>query len=190
MTTGFDLSGTTCSTRAATSAGGTRVALARWPAFHSCCSRVSSSAAPASISCCASSGVISRTGLALICTVPRNSVLGCVAQRLERQHCALHSRRADLDAQVVEHVLAAHVRDLIKRLALDLVGQHARRGLADRAAATGECHLLDSALVVDAEHQRDPVATQRVCALLGGRGLLEDAEVMRVSVVLENLVAV
>src|SRR6478672_11841094 len=154
MTTGLALSGTMSSTRAATSMGGSSVAPARWPAFHSCCSRVSSNAAPLSISSCASSGEISRT-LGLIVHLPFDAIARCFAQRLEREHRALQPRRADLDAEVIEHVLATHVRDLIEGLALDLVGQHARRGLADGAATAGEGHVLDRALIVDAQHQRD-----------------------------------
>src|SRR5665647_223693 len=111
MTTGWRLSGTMSRTRAATSTGGSRVAPARCPARHSCCSRVSSSAAPLSISSWAWAGEISWTGSALIALGPGHSVLGGVAERVERQHRALHPCRADLDAKVVEDILAAHVRD-------------------------------------------------------------------------------
>src|SRR5665811_2076068 len=150
MTTGRLLSGTTSPTRAATSAGGSSVAPFRWPARHSCGSRVSSSAAPLSISLCASSGRTSRTGLALISrALPCNAVLDRLAQGFERKHRALHSGRADLDAQVVEHVFAPELRDLGQRLALDLVGQHARRRLADRTAAAGERYVLDCPVFTD-----------------------------------------
>src|SRR5918994_3495319 len=127
MTTGCDLSGTTLSTRPATSMGGSSVAPARYPARHSCSSRVSSSAAPWAMSSAASWGETSRAGGLLIGGLPGDAVLDRVAQRLEREHGALHARRADLDAEVVENVLTAHLRDLGQRLALDLVGEHARR---------------------------------------------------------------
>ena len=75
------------------------------------------------------------------------------------------------------------------RLALDLVGQEGGAGLADRAATTGEPDAIDDP-VLDAEHQRDPVAAQRVGALVGGVGILDDPEVVGPPVVLEDVVAV
>ena len=80
-------------------------------------------------------------------------------------------------------------RDLRERLALDLVGQQAGAGLADRAAAAGEPDPVDDA-VLHAEHQRDAVATERVRALVGGVGILDDPEVVGPPVVLEDVVAV
>ena len=77
----------------------------------------------------------------------------------------------------------------VERLALDLVGQEAGAGLADGAATAGEPDAIDDA-VLDAEHQRDPVATQRVGALVRGVGVLDDPEVVGPPIVLEDVVAV
>ena len=44
--------------------------------------------------------------------------------------------------------------------------------------------------VLDAEHQRDPVAAQRVGALVRRVGILDDPEVVGLSIVLEDVVAV
>ncbi len=84
---------------------------------------------------------------------------------------------------------ARNAGHLVERLALDLVGQEARAGLADRAAPAGEPDPVDDA-VLDAEHQRDPVAAERVGALVGGVGVLDDPEVVGPPVVLEDVVAV
>ena len=105
------------------------------------------------------------------------------------EHRALEARRADVDAEEVEQVVGADGRDLVDGLALDLVGQEARAGLADGAAAAGERDAIHDA-VLDAEHQRDPVAAQRVGALVGRIGVLDDPEVVGPSVVLEDVVAV
>ena len=56
-------------------------------------------------------------------------------ERLEREQRALHARRADLDAQHLEHVARGDAGGGINGLALDLIGQQRGRGLADRAAA-------------------------------------------------------
>ena len=44
--------------------------------------------------------------------------------------------------------------------------------------------------VLDPEHQRDPVAAQRVGALVRGVGILDDPEIVGPSIVLEDVVAV
>ena len=105
------------------------------------------------------------------------------------EHRALQAGGADLDAEQVEQVVRADARDLAERLALDLVGQEARARLADGAAAAGERDAVDDP-VRHAEHQRDPVAAQRVGALVGRVGVLDDPEVVGPSVVLEDVVAV
>ena len=105
------------------------------------------------------------------------------------EHRALEPRGADVDAEEVEQVVRADGRDLVHGLALDLVGQEARAGLADGAAATGEGDAVHDA-VLHAEHQRDPVAAQRVGALVGRVGVLDDPEVVGPPVVLEDVVAV
>src|SRR5207237_9440982 len=137
--------------RCATSTGGTRVAPVRWPERHSWSSRVSINAAPLAMSSWASAPPISRTGprargssrSAFMCLpLPIGAVVQGLAQRLEAQHRALHACRADLDPQVVQHVLLAKGRQLGEWLALDLVGQHAGASLADGAAAAGEGHVL------------------------------------------------
>ena len=119
----------------------------------------------------------------------RAQVAEDVLEAVVAEHRALQAGRADVDAEQVEQVVGADGRDLGQRLALDLVGQQRRAGLADRAAATGEPDPIDDA-VVDAEHQRDPVAAQRVGALVRGVGVLDDPEVVGPPVVLEDVVAV
>ena len=62
-------------------------------------------------------------------------------------------------------------------------------GLADGAAAAGEPDPIHDA-VGDPDHQRDPVAAQRVGALVRGVGVLDDPEVVGPPIVLEDVVAV
>ncbi len=80
--------------------------------------------------------------------------------------------------------------DVAQRLALDLVGQE-RLALAWLIAQPrpGEPDPVDDA-VGHPEHQRDAVAAQRVGALVGRVGILDDPEVMGSPVVLEDVVAV
>ena len=112
-----------------------------------------------------------------------------VLERVEREEGALQPSRADLDAEQVEQVLGSERLDLGDRLPLDLVGEERGARLADRAAAAGEGDLGDDP-VADPEHQRDPVAAERVRPLVLVRGRLEDPEVVGASVVLEDVVAV
>ena len=105
------------------------------------------------------------------------------------EHRALQPGRADVDAEEVEQVVRAERFDLGQRLALDLVGQERRGGLADRAAAAGEADALQDA-VLDPELQRDPVAAQGVAALVGRGRRVDDPEVVGPPVVLEDVVAV
>src|SRR5215213_6614577 len=109
--------------------GGISVAPARWPAFHSFTSRVSMSAAPESISCCASAGVISRTcsWSGIVCAPrPFDPAIERAAQRVERQQRALQPSWADLYSKVVENILPAELRDVAQRHSAYLVGEHAR----------------------------------------------------------------
>jgi hypothetical protein len=69
-----------------------------------------------------------------------------VLEAVVTQHRALQAGRADLDAEQVEQIVGAKVRDLGERLALDLVREEAGAGLADGAAATGEPDLGDDAV--------------------------------------------
>ena len=85
--------------------------------------------------------------------------------------------------------LGAHGRRGVDALALDLVGQQRRRGLADRAAAAGEPDAVDHA-AAHPQLERDPIAAQRVRALLRGRGVIQHPEVVGAPVVLEDVVAV
>src|SRR5204862_7009956 len=89
----------------------------------------------------------------------------------------------------VEQVVGAEGGYLLDRLALDLVGQEARARLADRASPAREPHAVDDP-IVHAEHQRDPVATERVGAFVRSIGALDDPEVVGPPVVLEDVVAV
>src|SRR5215210_1289492 len=110
-------------------------------------------------------------------------------ERVERQHRALQAGGADVDPEEFEEIVGAKGGYVGKRLALDLVGQQRRARLADRAAAAGEPDPVDDA-VPDAEHHRDPIAAERVRALVARRGRLDHAEVVRPPVVLEDVVAV
>ena len=112
-----------------------------------------------------------------------------VLEAVVAEHRALEAGRADVDAEQVEQVVGADGRDLGERLALDLVGQQDGAGLADGAAAAGEPDAVHDP-VLDAEHQRDAVAAQRVGALVRGVGVLDDPEVVGPPVVLEDVVAV
>src|SRR5207247_10731814 len=86
---------------------------------------------------------------------------------------------------------AAAAGDLGELLTPEAVGQERRRGLADGAATPGERDVADgTGRLVDGQHHRDPVATQRVVALVRGVGLLDGPEVMGRPVVLEDEVAV
>src|SRR6478672_9934064 len=98
-------------------------------------------------------------------------------ERVVAEHRALEPSRADVDAEEVEEVVGAEGLDVGDGLALDLVGQEARAGLADRAAAAGEPDALDDA-VADPELERDPVAAQRVAALEGRGRIVDDPEVV------------
>src|SRR6185312_3080650 len=87
-----------------------------------------------------------------------------VAQRLVAEHRALEAGGTDLDAEQVQQVVGSEGLDVGERLALDLVGQEAGAGLADRAATTGEPDTFHDA-ITDADLEGDPVAAQRVAAL-------------------------
>ena len=77
----------------------------------------------------------------------------------------------------------------VERLALDLVGQQARAGLADGAATAGETDPIDDT-VFDTDHERDPIAAQRVGTLIAGIGILDHPEVMGLPIVLKDVIAV
>src|SRR5688572_27519817 len=109
-----------------------------------------------------------------------------VLEALVAQHRALEAGRADVDAQQVEQIVRADARDLREWLALDLVGQEAGAGLADGASTAGEADAIHDP-VLHTEHQRDPVATQRVGAFVRGVGVLDDPEVVGPPVVLEDV---
>src|SRR6185436_5405784 len=88
-----------------------------------------------------------------------------VLEAVVAQHRALEPGRADLDAEQVEQVVGTERGDILDRLALDLVGEKARAGLADRTATAGETDPIHDP-VLHAEHQRDPMAAERVRALV------------------------
>src|SRR6476660_1267739 len=106
-----------------------------------------------------------------------------VLKALVAEHRALDPRGADLDAEQVEQVVGAERGHILERLALDLVRQEAGARLADRTATAGEPDAVDDA-VLHAEHERDPVATERVAALVRRVGILDHPEVMGPPVVL------
>ena len=92
-----------------------------------------------------------------------------------------HFRRAGLISMPRRSSTSLGVIGLrrVDGLALDLVGQERRAGLADRAAAPGEADLGDHARRGPELH-RDPVAAQGVRALVGDASALSSTpEVMR-----------
>ena len=80
--------------------------------------------------------------------------------------------------------------DLLDRPALDELGQHGGRCLADRAAAALEADRLDPIAAVESEPDRDLVAAERVLAVRPRVGRVEHAVVPRVLVVVEDDLAV
>src|SRR3954471_1360757 len=70
-----------------------------------------------------------------------------VLEGLVAQHRALEPSGADVDPEQLEQVVGAEGADLVERLALDLVGEERRAGLADRAATTSECDALEDAVM-------------------------------------------
>src|SRR6476661_6618922 len=94
-----------------------------------------------------------------------------VLEAVVAEHRAVEARWADVDAAKVEQVVGADGRHLVDRLALDLVRQERGARLADGAAATGEGDAIDDP-VLHAEHQRDPVATERIRAFIRRVGIL------------------
>src|SRR6185503_18730102 len=111
------------------------------------------------------------------------------AKRVVREHRALQARRADVDSEEVEEVVRSEVGDLLERLALDLVGQQRRRGLADRAATAGGTHAFDDA-VLDGQLEGDPVAAQGIRPLARHGCVVQRPKVVWPPVVLEDVVAV
>src|SRR5262249_7944628 len=63
------------------------------------------------------------------------------------------------------------------------------RGLADRTTAAREADRVDHA-VVDPKLERDPVAAERIRALVRAGGIVQDPEVVGSAIVLEDVVAV
>ena len=85
-----------------------------------------------------------------------------------------------------EELFLRHRRDLGGGLALDEVGEHRGRRLADRAAAALEPDLLDDVALAEPDRDRDLVAAQRVLALRRRVGVLEQPVVPRALVVVED----
>ncbi len=105
------------------------------------------------------------------------------------EHRALEPGRADVDSQEVEEIVGPEGGHIGHRLALDLVRQEARAGLADRTATAGEPDPLDDP-VTNGELERDPVTAERIRSLNGRRRILDDPEVMGPPIVLEDVIAV
>src|SRR4051794_36050946 len=112
-----------------------------------------------------------------------------VLERVMAEHRALEPGGTDLDPEKVEEVVRTDGGDLADRLALDLVSEEAGAGLRDRAAAAGEPDPVHDP-VLHAEHEGDPIATQWIGTLVRRVGVLDDPEVVRPPVVLEDVVAV
>src|SRR4051812_43689819 len=111
-------------------------------------------------------------------------------EHLERQQRALHARRRDVDPEQLEDERAVELQQVGDRHALDLVGRHRRRRLADRAAVAVEADVLDRAVAGDAEHHAQLIAAQRVRVLELEVRRLHHAPVVRALVVVEDLLAI
>ena len=115
---------------------------------------------------------------------------------------ALHALERDDVAQVVlllgRELRALHDAlegadeplGLLQRLALEVAGEHGRRGLADRAALALEADLGDAAGVVEAEREHDLVAAERVEPLAPEVGVVEQPLVTGAPVVVQDDVLV
>src|SRR5581483_2752839 len=137
--------------------------------------------------------LISSSGtLAMISSRGRELLLvdlDALAEDREGEEGALEAHGADGDAEHLDDLVAVDRLDLGEGLALDAGGEEARAGLRDGAAAAGELHVADLVLVVHVERETDLVAAEGVVGLVvDGRGL-EHAEVARVLVVVEDVLA-
>ena len=69
------------------------------------------------------------------------------------------------DADLLEQLVLRHRRDLLRCPALDEVGEHRRRRLADRAAAALEADVLDDVALAEPDRDRHLVTAERVLPL-------------------------
>src|SRR5690606_18620414 len=111
-------------------------------------------------------------------------------QHHQPQDRALNPHVTDGEAQPLEHVVLGQGLDLLQRLALDLVGQDGRGGLADGAALALEADVGDAVLVVQGHLDVDLVAAERVVVLVNDVRVLQPAVVARAAVVLEDVLPV
>ena len=109
---------------------------------------------------------------------------------LQGEQRALHARGGDVDPQQVEHEVLVQAHEVVHRLALELVGDHRGRCLADRAAVAREPDLLDPVLGVELDLDLQLVAAERVEVLELEVGLCQLAPVVGPLVVLEDVLAV
>ena len=93
----------------------------------------------------------------------------CLVQRhlqhAEPEQCALETHGGQRDADLLQQLVLLHRRHVLGPPALDEIGQHRGRRLADRAAAALEADLLDHVALAESHRDRDLVAAQRVLAL-------------------------
>src|SRR5215207_9215628 len=111
-------------------------------------------------------------------------------EHLEREQRALHARRGDVDPEQIEHEVAVEPDEVVDRHPDDLLGGHRRRRLGDRAAVAREAHVRDAAVLAHAELDLELVAAERVVVLELQVRVLELAEVPRLLVVLEDVLAI
>src|SRR3954447_12780336 len=104
-------------------------------------------------------------------------------QHAETEESALEPDRRQRNADLLQQVLLGQSRDLTGAPALHHVHQHRRRGLADGAAAPLEHDVADRlGVVLERDRDRDLVAAERILALGGRVGALDDTVPARILV--------
>src|SRR5438552_1152347 len=119
------------------------------------------------------------------------SAVKCNLEHAETEDRALEPDRRQRNPDLLEQVLFRKRRDLARGATLDELGQHRRRRLGDRAAATFEADLLDRLAVGgELDRDRDLVAAERVLALCPRIRVGKRPVAARVLVVVEDDLAV
>src|SRR5581483_7243851 len=137
--------------------------------------------------------LISSSGFVMISRRGRELLLvdlDAFAKHGEAQERALQAHGADGDAEHGDDRVAVDLLDLGEGLALDAAREERSARLGDGAAAARELDVRDLVLLVDEERQADLVAAERVVRLVVHARALDHAEVARVLVVVEDVLAV
>src|SRR5712692_10188591 len=120
-----------------------------------------------------------------LCTMERD------LQHAEPEDRALQPHGREGNPDLLEQLLLRQVGDLRRLPSLHHLGEHRRRRLRDRAAATLELHVVDRvAVVAERNVDRHLVAAERVLPLRVRVRVLDRAVSARVLVVVEDDLAV